>query len=107
MTLLYKRLGALLLFLCLLAAAPAVARADQLTVDFETGPTLRTPVQDEYAAADFVRFPQDPGFRPYRTEVAADRAHSGTVVADVGTSVCFPETGDASGCENADGGTFG
>jgi hypothetical protein len=76
-----RRRRALLLRLLVIAgavcaAAPASAGADQLGVDFESGPPLRTPVRDDYAASAFVRFPKDPGFRPYRTDVGATVAHS-------------------------------
>src|SRR3954447_18278708 len=99
---------AFLLILLLLFVIPASAAADQLTVDFETGPALRTPVNDDYAASAFVSFPQDPGFRPYRTEVAPGKAHSGTVVADIGGGLCpLENTGDAQNCEFPVGGTTG
>lgn len=99
---------AFLLLLVVILAFPAAAAADQLSVDFETGPALRTPVNDDYAASAFVTFPQDPGFRPYRTEVGAARAHSGTVVADVGAALCpLENTGDAQNCEFPTGGTTG
>src|SRR4051794_1723648 len=103
-----RRLSPLLLLLLCLLVLPAGAAADQLTVDFETGPALRTPVTDEYAASAFVTFSKDDGFRPYRTEVAAGRAHSGTVVADVGGGLCGLET-EASGsdCEFTSGNTSG
>lgn len=90
--------------LALLAAllgplAPAHAADTEVVVDFETGPAVGSPVNDEYAASAFVRFLEsDPGFRPYRRS-APGAAHSGTVVADVGSDVCFPETHDAGGCE--------
>ena len=84
---------------------PAVASADRINLDFESGPPLRTPVQDDYLAAGFVKFPHDPGFRPYRTDVG-NRAHSGHVVVDVGGDLCpleFPGAG--ADCEFVHGGT--
>jgi hypothetical protein len=90
----------------LLSASPAFG-ADTLVVDFETGPALDTPVNDEYLASHFLRFiKDDPGFRPYRRS-APGLARSGSVVADVGGSVCFPETGDGVGCEFPTVGTTG
>jgi len=77
-------------------AAPARA-ADTITVDFESGPALGTPVTTEYLASAFVQFlAADDGFRPYRRS-APGQARSGTVAADVGYDVCAPETG--GGCE--------
>jgi hypothetical protein len=87
------------------AVFPAVASADRINLDFESGPPLRTPVQDDYLAAGFVKFPHDPGFRPYRTDVG-NRAHSGHVVVDVGGDLCpleFPGAG--ADCEFVHGGT--
>jgi hypothetical protein len=81
------------------------ARADQLTVDFESGPALRTPVQDDYVSSAFVRFPGVTGFRPYRTEVGSSIAHSGTVVADVGGDLCPLEGGQGADCEFVNSGT--
>src|ERR1700729_938756 len=89
----------------LFAAVPASASADRINLDFESGPPLRTPVQDDYLAAGFVKFPHDPGFRPYRTDVG-NRAHSGHVVVDVGGDLCpleFPGAG--ADCEFVHGGT--
>ena len=72
--------------------APAQA-ADTVTVDFETGPALGTPVTTQYEASSFVRFEAaDIGFRPFRRS-APGQARSGTVAADVGIDVCFPDTG--------------
>ncbi len=94
-----------------LAAAPA--SADTLSVNFETGPALHSPsvagapVTDHYLASSFVQFfAADPGFRPFRREVGS-QAKSGTIVADVGGSVCFPDTGDAGGCEFVNASTQG
>jgi hypothetical protein len=90
----------------LLSASPAFG-ADTLVVDFETGPALDTPVNDEYLSSHFLRFiKDDPGFRPYRRS-APGLARSGSVAADVGGSVCFPESGDAGGCEFPTVGTTG
>ena len=102
-----RALRLLLLTLCLLAIPAAAAAADRIGVDFESGPALRTPVQDDYLASAFVSFPQDPGYRPYRTDVGR-KAHSGHVVADVSGSLCLLETtGSGSDCEFATGGTTG
>ncbi len=79
-------------------AGPARA-ADTITVDFEAGPAVGTPVTTQYLASAFVQFlAADPGFRPYRRS-APGQARSGTVAADVGYDVCAPETG--GGCEFA------
>ena len=91
-----------------LMTVPAGARAaDTLTVDFETGPAIGTPVNDDYLASAFVRFlAADDGFRPFRRS-APGLAHSGTVAADVGPDVCYADTGDSFGCELVTGGTTG
>lgn len=97
----------LVVALVALAIAPAVAHADQLTVDFESGPPLGTAVTNQYLSTAFVQFNQnDPagGFRPYRRS-APGRAHSGTIAADVGADVCFQDTGGT--CEFVNGGTTG
>jgi hypothetical protein len=107
-----KRLGrgrsvALVVLVAALAAVPASAVADTLTVDFETGPALDTAVADDYLASAFVRFlAADDGFRPYR-RAAPGQAHSGTVVADVGPDDCVPEGGTGADCEFVTGGTTG
>ena len=91
----------------LLALAPAAASADPLTVDFETGPALGSAVAGDYLDSAFVRFDhRDPagGFRPYRRS-APGLAHSGTVVADVGSDVCYQDTGAT--CEFVNGATTG
>jgi len=76
--------------------SPARAAA-AVTVDFETGPALGTPVTTQYEASSFVKFEAaDAGFRPYRRS-AAGQARSGTVAADVGIDVCYPDTGQT--CE--------
>ncbi len=81
--------------------SPAHA-ADTVTLTFESGPALGTAVNDEYLASHFVRFvASDPGFRPYRRSAPA-QARSGTIVADVGSDVCFTESGNAGGCEFVD-----
>ncbi len=108
-----QRLPVLLLALAgvLLAfwGAAAGARADQLSVDFESGPPdLRVPVTDQYRDSAFVRFSNEFGaFRPYRTEVGPTLAHSGTVVADVGGDLCQLEGGGGADCEFVKGGTTG
>jgi hypothetical protein len=89
---------ALTLLLLVLAAVPALASADLQTIDFEAGPVLGAPVEH----AGDVTFVQGEGFRPYRTEVGA-RAHSGTVVGDVGQ--CIAESSEAGACEFFDAGT--
>ncbi len=95
---------ALLFVVGLLAASltpvPAAQAADTvITVNFETGPALGTPVNDDYLSSSFVRFVEsDPGFRPYRRS-APGKARSGSVAADVGYDVCYPETHDGSQCE--------
>ncbi|MBI5103443.1 MAG: hypothetical protein HZB46_00355 [Solirubrobacterales bacterium] len=100
--------------LAVLAAAMLVAvgaasahAADTLTVDFETGPPLDTPVTDQYKASAFVEFfADDPRYRPYRVSSPIN-ARSGSVVADVGR-VCLQENpGGGSDCEFAIGGTYG
>lgn len=96
-----------LLLLGAFAISVASASADRINVDFESGPPLRTAVQDDYLASAFVSFPQDPGYRPYRTDVG-QKAHSGHVVADVSGSLCQLETtGSGSDCEFVTGGTTG
>jgi hypothetical protein len=105
-----KPLGLLVVFgalLAALAAVPASAVADTLTVDFESGPPIGTAVTDDYLASAFVRFlAADDGFRPYR-RAAPGQAHSGTVVADVGPDDCVPEGGTGADCEFVTGGTTG
>src|ERR1044072_5545034 len=101
------QLSLAVVFVGLLLPAPAARGADTLVVDFETGPALDTPITDEYLSSHFLRFiKDDPGFRPYRRS-APGLARSGSVVADVGGSVCFPESGDAVGCEFPTVGTTG
>jgi len=90
---------ALLLTLGLAAAMPAAASAEQLVVDFETGPALGTPVTDEYLPTAFVQWiKDDPGWRPYRLQ-AAGKARSGSVVANVDGRQCAEEDGPGIGCE--------
>ncbi|MGZ6617472.1 MAG: hypothetical protein ACXVFQ_23985, partial [Solirubrobacteraceae bacterium] len=92
---------ALLAFgLLMIPAASAVA--DRITLDFETGPALGTPVGDDYQAAGFVTFPRDPGFQPVRTDVGR-AAHSGHVVLNAGVGQCVDE--GYPDCEFAPGGT--
>jgi hypothetical protein len=66
-----ERLGrgrstALVVLVAALAAVPASAAADTLTVNFETGPAVGTAVTDDYLGSAFVRF------------LAADRAFART-----------------------------
>ena len=100
---------ALAALLFIAASAATNARADQLSVDFESGPPdLRVPVTDQYRDSAFVRFSNEFGsFRPYRTDVGSTLAHSGTVVADVGGDLCQLEGGGGADCEFVTGGTTG
>ncbi len=93
-----------LLATLLLASA---ARADTITIDFETGPPVGTAVNDDYLASAFTRFQlADFGFRPYRKTVVAGLAHSGTTVANIGPDLCGPAEGSqGSDCEFVFGGT--
>ena len=87
-----------------LAVFPAVASADTSLLDFESAPPpIDSPITTEYQASNFTYFQQSDGFRPYRETVASGRAQSGTVVADIGPSHCFQETGGP--CEFVVGGT--
>jgi hypothetical protein len=80
-------------FVIWLAALPTLASADVQTVEFDEGP-LGAPLE----RFGDVEFPHDPGFRPYRTEVGADKAKSGTAVGDIGR--CLDELpGAGSDCE--------
>lgn len=87
-----RSLGLTLGLIALLAALPAAAGAELQTIDFESGAALDAPI----TTIGDVTFPQDPGFRPYRTDVGA-HAHSGTAVGDIGR--CFEETHQGPGCE--------
>ena len=100
--------AALLALLATLILAPA-ARADTITIDFESGPPVETPINDDYLVSSFTRFLlADLGFRPYRKTVAASLAHSGTTVANVGPDLCGPDEGfGGSDCEFVNGGTTG
>ena len=92
---------ALLAFgLLMIGAASAVA--DRITLDFETGPALGTPVGDDYQAAGFVTFPRDPGYQPVRADVG-QHAHSGHIVLNTGVGQCIDE--GYSDCEFAPGTT--
>jgi hypothetical protein len=85
------------LFLCLLAAFPAVAHADVQTIDFDTAPpALGSPLE----TSGSIVFPLGQGLRPYRTDVGL-RAHSGTTVGDIGRCADEAEAtgGDAGSCE--------
>jgi hypothetical protein len=87
-------------------AIPAVAGADTVKIDFETPaptpptwPAQGTVVNDEYLSSAFTNFvASDFGFRPFRNR-STGNARSGSVVADVGGDICYPDTGDAGGCE--------
>jgi hypothetical protein len=88
---------------CSLSLFPALAHAELQTVDFDSAPpALGAPLD----ARGDVAFPLEEGFRPYRAEVGA-RAHSGTVVGDVGR--CSEEvdarSGSPIGCEFFQAGT--
>ncbi len=85
----------------------SAARADTITIDFETGPPVGTAINDDYLVSSFTRFQlADFGFRPYRKTVAAGLAHSGTTVANVGPDLCGPGEGSqGSDCEFVFGGT--
>ncbi len=90
-------LTSLALVATLLGPVTPARAADTVTIDFETGPALGTPVTTQYEASGFVRFvADDPGFRPFRRS-APGQARSGTVAADVGIDVCYPDTGQT--CE--------
>jgi hypothetical protein len=95
------------LFVTLLAVMlipTATAAADRISLDFETGPSLGTPIGNDYQAAGFVSFPRDPGFQPVRRDMG-NRAHSGHVVLDAGGLLCVEE--NYSDCEFAKGTTTG
>lgn len=95
--------------LALLAALllSSAARADTITIDFETGPPVGTAINDDYLVSSFTRFQlADFGFRPYRKTVAAGLAHSGTTVANIGPDLCGPAEGvQGADCEFVFGGT--
>jgi hypothetical protein len=81
-----------------LALVPA-AKAATVSIDFESGPPIDSPITDEYKASAFTFWQRsDPGSRPYR-ETAAVPTHSGTVAADIAAH-CYPEeVDDAAACE--------
>jgi hypothetical protein len=91
------------LLLVLLAAGavflgPAGAGAATSSVDFESGPPLGQPIENDYISSASVFWTaEDRGFRPYR-QVAGVPTHSGTVAAEVGLAHCMEEAGP-SGCE--------
>jgi hypothetical protein len=91
--------------LLLMLALGTAARADAVTLDFETPPpALGTAITDEYLS-NFVYFQQsDYGFRPARTS-APGLAHSGTIAADVGADRCPDGGNGGAGCEFVRGGT--
>ena len=83
-----------------LVGLAGVAQADTVTVDFETGPAIGTPVNDDYKTSAFTFWQRsDAGFRPYR-RVPGVATQSGTVAADIGPDHCYPdEVDDPLGCE--------
>ena len=94
-------LAALLAVLVLVSPA----RADtSVTVGFETGPALDTPITTEYLQSSFVSFQKSDAPRPYR-KAAPGKARSGTVVANIGADLCQLEVDDAIECEFPVGGT--
>jgi hypothetical protein len=102
--------------LAVVAVVVPTAAADTVAIDFETPPPAPpawdgsgngTLVTDAYLDSAFTTFvASDFGFRPFRN-VAPGHARSGSVVADVGPDICYPDTGDAGGCEFAVGGSSG
>lgn len=79
------------LILFTLAALPSLAVADVQTIEFDTAPPpLGLPLDGQ----GDVSFPKALGFRPYRVEVGATRAHSGASVGDLGRCV---QEAEASG----------
>jgi hypothetical protein len=91
------------------ALFPPLAAADQLKVDFESGPPLDTPIENEYREGAFVFWERpDPGFRPYREQAPLGVAtQSGSVYADI-SDHCYPgESDNAGDCELVIPGTQG
>src|SRR3954447_17793955 len=86
------------------AGAPGAATA---TVDFESGPPIGSPINDEYGSTAYVTWIRgDPGFRPYR-RTAGVATHSGTVAADISPAHCYPgEEDNPANCELATPGTL-
>ncbi len=83
------------------ALSPPLAAADELKVDFESGPPLDTSIENEYRESAFVFWERpDPGFRPYREQAAPGVAtQSGSFYADI-SDHCYPgESDNASDCE--------
>ncbi|MDQ8043214.1 MAG: hypothetical protein AAGC46_04185, partial [Solirubrobacteraceae bacterium] len=81
------------------AGLTGAARADSLSVDFDSGPAVGSVIGDDYLASSFVKWlPADAGFRPERRLDAA-QARSGSYVADVGASTCQDQGFDSIGCE--------
>jgi hypothetical protein len=79
----------------MLSAFPAVAQAEVEAIDFDSAPPpLNSPL--ELSAGGRIKFAKAEGFRPYRTDVGALRAHSGTTVGDLGRCT---EEGEALGDE--------
>ncbi|MDW5598707.1 hypothetical protein VSS74_30375, partial [Conexibacter stalactiti] len=83
---------------------PAASAADRITVDFESGPALDSPITTEYRESAFVTFARGESYRPYRRTAPA-LARSGRTVADIGADVCQTEVDDAIDCEFPIGGT--
>src|SRR5690349_17773137 len=92
----------ILLMFALLLVPAAGAAADRITLDFESGPTVGTPVGGDYQAAGFVTFPRDPGYQPERIDVGR-RAHSGHFALNAGSLLCVDE--GYPNCEFAPGTT--
>ena len=91
----------------LVLAGPAAAAAPtEVTVNFDTGPALDTPITNQYAASAFVSFNIADAPRPYRKTAAPGAARSGTTVANIGADLCELETPDDD-CEFPIGWTGG
>ncbi len=86
----------------------AAAGAATATVDFESGPPIGQPVENQYAESGYIYWQRpDPGFRPYR-RTAGVATSSGTVAADISPAHCYPEEEDnPANCELVGGGTQG
>ena len=98
---------AVLIICCQLVLPAGTLGAVTALVDFESGPPIGTPVNDEYAAAASVFWQRsDPGFRPYR-RTAGVATRSGTVAADISPEHCYPgEEDNAGACEFVTPSTF-
>jgi hypothetical protein len=100
--------------LCLLSVAMALiltpaARADTLTVDFDSSPpAVGETIEQQYLASAFVTFAKsDAGFTPARRAAPDGLAHSGGFAADVGADRCGPDGNGGADCELPIGGTIG